>query len=866
MKTRFHSICFILVTTFCFANFKEGNAWARSMSITGGLSPISSSAQAKMMWERYPEMTDWFIQDNTFHSGENRRMGYDSRKDFYNYMRKARSNALEKQLIEKVCRDLGKEVPNLDYRPRDYRWFELYAELCLERKAKRLAPLMEKTDKIIYATHSNMGDIYLSTSTAVGAKNGSQLKMIDLAPLREGKNSTVTTLFDAKNGIVRDPEISFCGKKMLFSWRKTNKGFATTYGFAPLTGNYKIYEMDLETRAIRQLTFDDTYGADIEPCYLPNGDIAFSSDRCVQEVTCGWGDGPNMYIMNKDGKYVRRVGFDQTQTAFPHLLNDGRIVYTRRDYNDRGQTYAHALFVMNPDGTAQTEYYGNNTCEPTSWQHTRAIPGSHKSMSIAGGYHTTQGGKLCIVDPNKGRQDYDGLEFFNWDPNKKITSDDHFGREGEQYGYPYPLSENDFLVSYDFTGGYAFNKEGRVPGWDWFRTKYKVYYMTMNGEREMLASDPIHSCQSPVPVMAREVPSVKASSVDYRMTTGTMYVQDVYHGEWVKGVKKGEIKKIRVSELHYKPVTIGGACWAPPRDEIGPGKLYSSFGQHSVTPVGVASATFDAKTILGEIDVHEDGSAMFEVPARKPIYLQLLNKDNEVVQTMRSWATLMPNEYFSCVGCHENKVDAPKHAAKTIAMQQPAQKLKPFHDISGKPFSYAKMVQPIWDKHCISCHDQGKSASHFELTDRIVLDRKTKTLNPDETKRKFYVSYLNLLDANRYRKDGRLDIGVSNKWVNYYTRLLTVEKIPAYYAGSIKSGLIDLLRDGHKGTKLSDAEIDTVSAWIDLNVPFIGEYDEQADWDEKEWAYWDKKWAIRKEMDKKDLDSIQQMINDGYYD
>jgi len=101
--------------------------------------------------------------------------------------------------------------------------------------------------------------------------------------------------------------------------------------------------------------------------------------------------------MNKDGKYARQLGFDQTQTMFNHLLDDGRIIYTRRDYNDRGQSFGHALFVMNPDGTHQTEYYGNNSMLPTSIQHTRQIPGTKKTMGIGGGYHTSQGGNRDML-------------------------------------------------------------------------------------------------------------------------------------------------------------------------------------------------------------------------------------------------------------------------------------------------------------------------------------------------------------------------------------------------------------------------------------------------------------------------------------
>lgn len=99
--------------------------------------------------------------------------------------------------------------------------------------------------------------------------------------------------------------------------------------------------------------------------------------------------------MNKDGKYQRRIGFDQTNTVDPVLINDGRILYLRRDYNDRGQSSANALFQMRIDGTNQSEYYGNQTGTPNSFQMPAPIPGSRKIMIVLGGYHNNQGGS-CL--------------------------------------------------------------------------------------------------------------------------------------------------------------------------------------------------------------------------------------------------------------------------------------------------------------------------------------------------------------------------------------------------------------------------------------------------------------------------------------
>lgn len=837
-----------------------------------------NKADGKALWTDFAVETDWFLQDNQVH-GEWGKGVYDARKDYQHYLDPARDNTLEQKLVAHVLQDLGpdakalsKELANLtasNCSPDDAAWLTLYTKACRLRRTARLAPLLKKTDKLVYATHMNMGVIYLATETQP-CPDGSQLRIIDLSPEANGQPLRDELLFDSENGIVRDPEVSFDGKKMLFAWRKTNKQAGTNGYLAPETGNYKIYEMDLATRQIRALTDDSTYGADFEPCYLASGDIMFSSARCVQEVTCGWGDCSNLYLMNKDGKYARRVGFDQTQTAFPHLLDDGRVVYTRRDYNDRGQSYAHALFFMNPDGTTQTEYYGNNSMAPTSIQHTRPIPGTGKTMGIAGGYHTSQGGKLVTIDPKKGRQNYEGLTFYNWEPTPlREVNDENYCRVGEQFVYPYPLDENSLVVSLSPVGAYMTRDNGMLDkAKEQGLMLYKLYYMNLDGSRELLAANPTLSCTQGVPVMARKRPGVRASTVDYTRKTGTCYVQNVYYGPSAEGIEPGAVKKLRVVKLFYKPVTIGAGGWGPSRKEVGPLRKYSGYGWHSVLPTGVGSASFDAKEIMGEVEVHEDGSAMFEVPARVPFFFQLVDKDGLVIQTMRSWATLMPNENFSCVGCHEENDSAPlPQAMKTLALQRPPQTLQPVHSISGQPFSYTKFVQPIFDEHCVCCHSPGKKGEKIDLSSTIVKDFEQEKW-ASSTRRKFNQSYLTLLKvkwdtSNKKTKGPRLDEGRPNEWVDYYTRMATMELTPPYYSGSTQSGMIKKLLAGHGKTKITPEEIGTIAAWIDLNVPFVGEYDAMNIWDDATKERYDKKLGMRVKQEQIEAENIKAYIRDG---
>ena len=106
--------------------------------------------------------------------------------------------------------------------------------------------------------------------------------------------------------------------------------------------------------AIRQLTAGLGV-ADYEGAYLPDGDIIFNSTRCVQTVDCWWTEVSNLYRCDGDGRHHAPARpSTRSTTTIPTVTDDGRILYTRWEYNDRGQIYPQPLFQMNPDGTDQT--------------------------------------------------------------------------------------------------------------------------------------------------------------------------------------------------------------------------------------------------------------------------------------------------------------------------------------------------------------------------------------------------------------------------------------------------------------------------------------------------------------------------------
>lgn len=709
----------------------------------------------------------------------------------------------------------------------DPRAFELYRDVCRVRRARRLADAAEASPQFLYTKHYVIGASHYAYTEdvtdewfndySVNRREGGQLIRATFAPDGSIRNEI---LVETATGTIRDPDVSWDGKRVLFSMRKDLLG-----------DDFHIYEYDSETKEVRQIT-DGPGVADIEPIYLPNGDILFGSTRCVQITDCWWTEVSNFYVCDAKGQFMRRVSYDQVTVNYPKLLSDGRVIYTRWDYNDRGQIFPQPLFQMNPDGTGQTEFYGNNSYFPTTIMHARGVPGSDRVVAIAAGHHTYQNGKLILLDRSKGTQENSGCTLVAPIRETKAERIDAYGQEGELFQYPYPLDDATLLCAYLPEGG----------AWR-YETPFGLYWFDFDGARELLAFDPAISCGQPIAFQEREIPATRPSQVDLNQSTGRYYVQDVYEGPGLRGIERGTIKALRVVALEFRAAGIGQT------DNCGE----AGGGLNSTSPA-TDNATWDVKHVLGEVPVEEDGSAYFEVPASTPVYFQLLDANGDVVQTMRSWSTLQPGETFGCVGCHEPKdaivgnVEA-NQGATTIALRKGAAKLKPVLAPSrgafqNAGFSFVRDVQPILDHHCVYCHTGGENAP-FSLLGNADCSEENRALL-EKSKRLFSESYLNL--TTREDSDGPV--------VARFPIQAGPDILPPYRYGAARSKLIRMFRgaDGqfvgqdasHRAVCLDEQSVRVLAMWIDLLTPFCGDYREANNWAPLERAQYEYYWTKRR--------------------
>ncbi len=807
----------------------------------------------RLLEQEYPVQCDWLLQDVGFNL---MKLPDDNKKrtDFFvelaSSLIKNNSNVAN---IKKFSAEIKKEH-NLNSA------INLYLAVRAKLRLDFLAKLNGLPNKFVYVErHPIAPSFYGYTEGASDARGealftpNSALCMLSVSSTGEVKREV---LLEDKTGAIRDPDVSYDATKILFSWKKHQ-----------FKDDFHLYEMDLTTRKIRQITQGKC--ADIEAKYLPTDEIVFNSTRCEQTTDCWITEVSNLYMMKTDGSFLRRVGFDQVCTTYPTVTEQGNVVYTRWDYSDRGQMFPQGLFLMKPDGSFQTELYGNKSWYPTAIGHARQIPNTNKFLATLHGHHTAQRGKLAVIDPSLGRQEDSGVILLAPVRKEKPMKADLYGQRGEQFQYPYPLSEELFLTTFE-----PIDADNRS-----YPSPYGLYLMNPDGRRELLVSHPILDCKQAVAIMQRPLPKLEKSRVDYRSNKGYLFVRNIYYGDGVKGVKKGSIKKLRVVKIDYRKAPVGAL------------NGFNNEGGVDVftmvcTPVGLGNATWDTKEILGEVDIEKDGSVYFEIPARTPVYFQPIDENGYAVTTMRSWTTMQPNEFYSCLGCHGDR-DTPNPIPLKIAKDRKPKKLKPFYNVKGG-FSFKKHIQPILNKHCITCHNDRSKARILSLdgTSKLSVADIAKTEGKQWedlekknsqnavrafslldypilnklAKRVFNDAYYNLLSPQLIHGGHVCYADFRNPVINWAGMLSIPTLLPPYYRGAAKSEIMEMLREGHGNTKLTQEELDKLAAWIDLYVPYCGDYYEANAWSKEDKEFYHYYETKNKSNEKVEIEAIKEYL------
>lgn len=689
--------------------------------------------------------------------------------------------------------------------------YEVYEQACrLRRRIAFANPLLDFDRLIFLAKHRPMrgdhhmvdqyygfnarpgGGIYV-LSDPFGAKPKVR-QLLTESTVQSGRLAGQKLQGGAFNTL----DLDYDGKSILFAWsqcadppdganwsgqpwsvERAEKNRKLYYFWHPHT-TYHVFRADLDGKNLQQLT--DGPWNEFDPCFLPHGRIVFVSERRGGFLRCG-GNRPNptytLYGMMGDGSDIIPISYHETHEWNPSVDNQGMIAYTRWDYVDRDNDGAHHIWLCYPDGRDPRSFHGNypdrRELRPWMEMSIRAIPGSHRYVAVAAAHHGYNYGSLVLIDQNI--EDDGAMSQL-----KRITPEAHLpeseaspgqphskGRhrpQGEVYGTPWPLSEEFHLCVYD-------------PG----QKHYGIYLIDAFGNRELIYRDPKVACLDPIPLRPRKRPPVipiattqaKADQEPGKSHTATVAVMNVYDAdfEWPEDTK---ITALRIVQLYPK----------------------STF--HLDEPmVGMARESL-TRGSLGTVPIESDGSAYFTAPAGAAIYFQALDERGLAVQSMRSLTYLHPGEQLNCQGCHEPKRRTPNQPRRTpLALQRPPSAITP-EVKNADPITFARLVQPVLDRHCVDCHleDETGKAPDLRATPggKYGWTQSYHALKP-------YAWGLAGANGSIFQNGSRSTAG---------------------QVGAQASKLFRMLDKGHHDLKLPKEDLRRITLWLDCNSNFYGAY------------------------------------------
>jgi hypothetical protein len=583
------------------------------------------------------------------------------------------------------------------------------------------------------------------------------------------------------------PDLSFDARRVLVCFKPHNEK------------SFHLYEINIDGTGLRQLTdgpFDD-----LDPIYLADDQhIVFSTTRGNTYVRCM--PPTSAFVLarcDQDGRNLFFISANNEPDYLPSLMDDGRVVYTRWEYTDKPLWRAQKLWTVHPDGTQVSTMWGNQSVWPDLLKDARNIPGTRRVMFTGSAHHDWFSGSVGIITPDAGLNFPQGLAKITADvpwpecgngPVDPVESP-RYHRSGEYRAYysPYPLSEQDFLVSANRGG------------------KFVLYLMDVDGNRELIYEGSQNIFHA-LPLRPRPKPPVLPDAVVWPVAgqraepkDGILFSSDIYEG--TPASLRGKAKFLRVLSIDHKTYTY----WHQ-RPYISTGPVVSGVQSDGV------------KRILGTVPIEADGSVAFRAPAGIPLHFQLLDADQRALQTMRSFANVMPGESRGCLGCHELHCVTPPTTAQALALAHSPREITP-PPWDDRTVSYPRYVRPVLDRYCGKCHTGGG-----EGRKRLDLTARPGFLDFDET-------YWLFTGHPSWGQPYQLPLNPPPGWgiadtlmvEGYGTTDPAAHRTPEPMRGlSYKSRLIDLASSGkHHEVKVDPVNLQRLILWVDTMCPYRGE-------------------------------------------
>lgn len=564
-------------------------------------------------------------------------------------------------------------------------------------------------------------------------------------------------------GAVADPEVSYDAKKILFSMKENRQA------------RWHIYEINVDGTELNQLTAE-TDVDNMDPVYLPNGQIMFTSTRSGIVDEYERRRSPLLHVADRgnDGRLVniRQISFNQSHDVNPFVHSSGKVIYSRWEH--LGNPNKFPLFVINPDGTRPFVLYGNHSPRQSGsrvFMEGRELSDGGIVCSVMERNSPFEGGAIAIIDISKSE---DNLTFIT---PETVPFNNNNNYSSALFKTPHPIidktasasQQEKILVS---MSPIPVNDEDNLED----EVDYGIYVMEKNGANiRLLYNDVDYNEIDPIPIMPRDdipggTPQVipmdpnVASALNNGTSTGMFFDGNVYDRDPGDNHLEPDATFINTDG------TVGEAKYVRVLEAIPLPRNSDERGG----PIG--NTNFEKQRVVGYAPIQDDGSFSIELPANKAVHLQTLDEQGLMLVNQLSWIQLMPGEKRLCTGCHDShdrdkiindlQVTSSAEVMNTstnslykagfnnayLVAAHPAARQDTIDFFDRYKTSKTNTVQAVLDANCVSCHNLTSPGGG------LVLQNEAADLIPPASGSDGTTTVYETLTANGYTTPGGSNI------------------------------------------------------------------------------------------------------------
>ncbi|MGI5309382.1 hypothetical protein [Rheinheimera sp. WS51] len=433
-------------------------------------------------------------------------------------------------------------------------------------------------------------------------------------------------------------------------------------------------------------------GHDINPAFLPDGRIIFSSSRqklsrqiLLDEFKPQYtalderlNDANfNLHVMNADGSNIEQISFNLSHDLYPTVLENGKILYSRWD-NHPGRSMLN-WYQMQPDGTDNELVYGwhshSSGAMDTLVQFTKAIVLDNGDVSVGlssnlAEYYNVWPQKVALAIASDNLQPLFSevlnqpaqTPLFNWlfsNSNQAVTAGainsyfplkDNTGRYLVSWSPCRVINEQQIMNCAQVDNIVDYNLAAPFYGLWLFDNLQQTQVPVRLAKEGKLVTEPVVMQAYPRQAYLPENANLDLSLVDQQ--SAILDIRSVYDFTGESSVDISVLADPMQTTAEQRPahyLRLLRGVPIPPREVLDIDN--SAFG---------VNRNQQMRDILGTVPIAPDGSVRVKVPANIPFNLAVLNADGQAISAIhRNWITLRPGEVRSCNGCHTSDSTRP---------------------------------------------------------------------------------------------------------------------------------------------------------------------------------------------------------------